>query len=269
MRILILLMALVLSGCKLVVSVSNGGSVNAVNASPGNCASNSICEYEVSDTNFTGVFTAVPSQGYVFSHWKGGDGHICGGLTEPCDASNTNLAGNAIAESFISSDAELKLVPIFVRDSAPNYVLRDGLGQVVGDIFDFDTTSVLARVIHVDNEGSEHGYLLRFSREGVSSALYVDSLYYTEPTCTLSDTFYLNGKIELLSPVFSNTYVALTISDGLKLAKINQQPPQEIFVYFSFGSLCSPAGITKVYPATIEVQDLESRFTPPFTLHRE
>jgi hypothetical protein len=105
--------AVVLTGCKLVVHVTSGGDVQSASGTR-NCAGADLCEFEITDTNFTDSFTATPREGYVFSRWHKGDGFFCAGSTNPtCALSNTGAAGNTGIEALIDSQEMFHIMPIF------------------------------------------------------------------------------------------------------------------------------------------------------------
>ena len=103
----------VMTGCKLVVAVGEGGSVQS--GSGGNdCSGNSLCEIDINDATFSDTFIAVPAVGFVFSSWEEGSGFLCGNTTSAtCSVDNTALAGNATAEAVIATDRAFAIRPIF------------------------------------------------------------------------------------------------------------------------------------------------------------
>ena len=103
----------VMTGCKLVVAVGEGGSVQS--GSGGNdCSGNSLCEIDINDATFSDTFIAVPAAGFVFSSWEEGSGFLCGNTTSAtCSVDNTALAGNATAEAVIATDRAFAIRPIF------------------------------------------------------------------------------------------------------------------------------------------------------------
>ena len=118
--VLVLLFTLLvgLQGCKVAVIVVEGGEVQStmsgtcIPANPG--VFGSVCIHEVSDTNFSETFTAVPDSGMTFVKWNSGDGFLCADSTNPaCEVSNTVFAGNPFAEAIVSSNAVFYLMPIF------------------------------------------------------------------------------------------------------------------------------------------------------------
>ena len=111
--LLVLYLPIVLTGCKLALTVPSGGDVTSASGTA-NCAQGSVCELTITDTTFNESFTAVPKTGYVFTKWKAGDGYVCANSTTPtCVTSNTQFEGNAQVEAIIASDATFKIEPIF------------------------------------------------------------------------------------------------------------------------------------------------------------
>lgn len=125
---------LLLQGCFLDVFSTNGRVIS----DSGNCDSG--CE--ILDTKFTDRFTAIPNAGYQFSHWRSGDGFLCAESDSPvCPLSNTTFSGNATADSFIASNARLKIEPIFIPIEEPPlygspYAI-DANNEIVGHITNF------------------------------------------------------------------------------------------------------------------------------------
>lgn len=109
---LVLLLGVLLPGCRLQVVVPQGGMVEST--LPPNCFEQTTCVFEIEDATFTSTFTAVPDNGWVFLRWSSGDDFLCADSTDPvCGLSNVLLAGNAFAESIIASTKSYYLVPIF------------------------------------------------------------------------------------------------------------------------------------------------------------
>ena len=103
----------VMTGCKLVVAVGEGGSVQS-GSGVNDCSGNSLCEIDINDATFSDTFIAVPAAGFVFSSWEEGSGFLCGNTTSAtCSVDNTALAGNASAEAVIATDRAFAIRPIF------------------------------------------------------------------------------------------------------------------------------------------------------------
>lgn len=102
-----------LSGCKLGVSVFEGGSVQSTSGAY-QCSQGQACVIEIPDTYFHDTFVAVPDAGYQFERWTKGDGFHCGGSTNPqCVVSTTNLRGDEAWEDIIAGDGYMYLSPQF------------------------------------------------------------------------------------------------------------------------------------------------------------
>lgn len=114
----ILVVAILLTSCKIKIVVPEGGSV--VNASGGfSCASGVTCEVDVVDFFFDQTAIAKPGAGYRFKAWKKGGRRFCGGYTKPCRIYTVGLNSNdALAEimiKFFESDEVFYLQPIFEK----------------------------------------------------------------------------------------------------------------------------------------------------------
>jgi len=66
-----------LAGCKLNVIATPGGDVESLSGAR-DCSAGNVCEFEITDTNFSESFTAIPKEGYVFSKWYKGGNFYCG-----------------------------------------------------------------------------------------------------------------------------------------------------------------------------------------------
>ena len=86
--LLILFIGTVMTGCKFALMVTADGDVSSSSGTR-DCAGGTICEFEITDTDFSETFTATAREGYVFSKWKAGDGYLCANSTNPvCAVSN-------------------------------------------------------------------------------------------------------------------------------------------------------------------------------------
>ena len=104
----------VLASCKIAVIVVEGGQVQSTGS--GTCVAGTICIIEVTDTNFSETFTAVPDKGWYFEKWNSGDGFICGGSSDlACFLSSEGASGNAALEALIASSDTFYLMPILKR----------------------------------------------------------------------------------------------------------------------------------------------------------
>ncbi len=110
--ILLLLIAVTLAGCKLAIIVVEGGEVHSTGS--GVCVAGTVCVIEVTHTNFTDTFTAVPHEGWYFAKWHSGDGFWCAGLNDPaCPVSSAGAEGRPAWEALIASSEVFYLMPIF------------------------------------------------------------------------------------------------------------------------------------------------------------
>lgn len=130
--ITLLVIAALTSGCKLAVVATSGGQVTSLSGNL-DCGGASLCEFEVTDLGFSETLTAVPAAGYVFEHWQGGQGFVCGGSTDPvCPVSNTGWSGNPVAALIVASDTLFHAMPIF------RFVGKDTDGDGLADYLDAD-----------------------------------------------------------------------------------------------------------------------------------
>jgi hypothetical protein len=105
-------LAVFLTACRIDTTVPVGGKV--VNESGQDyCLQGESCTTEVSDTSYEEVFTAVPDNGYAFSHWREQEGGFCGGRITPCELSTVAFEGNTGLMAVLESDRIFYLDPVF------------------------------------------------------------------------------------------------------------------------------------------------------------
>ena len=111
--ILLAIVFLALSGCKIQIKVPNGGRVVSTDGAY-ICEAGQTCEIDVVDFFFDETFIAEPAPGFYFSHWTEMDHFLCGGETTPCRLSTTDFEGNPALQSVLESDEAFFLQPRFV-----------------------------------------------------------------------------------------------------------------------------------------------------------
>ena len=105
-----------LSSCNIALVVVKGGDVTSASGLY-SCSAGSNCLVEVPDRSFAETFTAVPHEGYRFSHWLSADQGLCGGRTEPdCQIQVGILPDNPVVDDIIASDDIYYLIPVFVEE---------------------------------------------------------------------------------------------------------------------------------------------------------
>ena len=114
---------LALTGCKIVMSVPDGGQVNSESGSF-NCASGQTCEIDILDGFFEDTFSAAPKSGQQFLGWKKQAKGLCGGQTADCDVSSAPLGGNPLFQSVLESDEQFYLEPVFAPQGGSSFNLR-------------------------------------------------------------------------------------------------------------------------------------------------
>jgi len=113
----LVLLLLTLPGCKLLIIVTNGGSVNA-NIASTNCAALTNCEFDIVDSTFVEEYEAIPDPGYQFVNWYDAPGFLCPGSTNPlCIIDNTLLAG-LVPDAAIADGPNIYAMAVFT-DKAP------------------------------------------------------------------------------------------------------------------------------------------------------
>ena len=109
------LIALMLTSCKVVMVVPKGGEISWTGYY---CPSESTCQVDVIDFYFDETFTARPSAGYKFKQWKKGYRRFCGGKNQPCRLAITPFTGEwiAVIQPFLeSADEVFYLQPVFEK----------------------------------------------------------------------------------------------------------------------------------------------------------
>jgi haloalkane dehalogenase len=122
-RTIPLVVLLLLSACKIVTPVSEGGQVIS-DSGAYDCAAGETCKINVVDTFFDETFTAEPGEGQVFLGWQKGEGWLCGGNKDSCHLSTVDFAGNKALEDLLTTDTEFYLEPVFAVEGGPDYQLR-------------------------------------------------------------------------------------------------------------------------------------------------
>ena len=121
----IIVITLCLSGCRILVSVPQGGFVTS---KPGNltCEAEDECDIKVDSFGFAETFTAVPDPGYLFSGWRRGFRGLCGGSLRPCVLDASYAAGHPALAALVESDEEFYLTPQFLpEDELRRYLAGD------------------------------------------------------------------------------------------------------------------------------------------------
>ena len=128
--LLITVVSLALSGCKLEIRVPHGGTVVSSDGAY-ICEAGQTCRIDVVDLFFDETFIAEPAPGYYFSHWNKLDGFLCGGQETPCSLSTAGFEDNPALQSVLESDETFYLQAVFVRKledcPEPGLVISPGL----------------------------------------------------------------------------------------------------------------------------------------------
>jgi len=103
-----------LAGCKIRITVPEGGNVTTESGSH-DCRSGQVCTIDVYDVFFDETFIGVPNSGNKFLAWKKRQGGLCGGKAKPCRLSTTGFPGNEGLMKILESDRTFYLEPIFAK----------------------------------------------------------------------------------------------------------------------------------------------------------
>ena len=73
-----------IQGCKIVQTVSSGGSIVS-SSGEHDCGEAQVCEVDVPNgERFSDTFVAVPNNGYAFAGWRGAESYLCAGGSPTC-----------------------------------------------------------------------------------------------------------------------------------------------------------------------------------------
>ena len=113
----LLLLSVLLVGCKVVIKVPENGRVKSESGA-WVCHAGETCMIEVTGTDFDELFVGIPESGYTFQKWRAGDGYFCGGRARPCRLVTKTFGGNPVLEGILASEREFILEPVFISTSA-------------------------------------------------------------------------------------------------------------------------------------------------------
>jgi hypothetical protein len=114
-RLLVYLLAVaLLAGCKVKITVPEGGRVTTSSGAY-SCDAGSVCMIDVVDIFFDETFIAEPLQGYKFKSWKKKDRGLCGGNSKPCRLITSGFEGNEALMAFLENDQIFYLKPVFQK----------------------------------------------------------------------------------------------------------------------------------------------------------
>ncbi|GAB3285341.1 hypothetical protein [Parahaliea aestuarii] len=108
--------ALILSGCKIQLSSTEGGSITT-QSKRFNCSAGQSCSpVDVSDLTFDETFIARADEGYEFAGWRKRQRGLCGGSKSACAISTAGFAGNNVLMSFLDKPNEVFFMEAVFRE---------------------------------------------------------------------------------------------------------------------------------------------------------
>jgi len=117
-RLLIALLALaLLAGCKVKITVPEGGRVVSQSGAY-TCSAGKVCVIEVNDIFFEETFVAKPASGYRFVKWRKRKRGFCGLKSKPCRLPTTGFGGSEALMAILESDQVFYLEPVFEKISS-------------------------------------------------------------------------------------------------------------------------------------------------------
>ena len=123
-RIATILIGLLVAGCKVSITVPQGGVVVSQSGSI-RCEAGQTCTIDVYDIYFDETFEAIPAAGYSFVEWRQRDRGLCGGDDKPCQLQTTGFEGNANLLAVLESDEVFYLEPVF-EVTPPTLIIYGG-----------------------------------------------------------------------------------------------------------------------------------------------
>lgn len=150
------LAAVLLSGCNVEIDMPAGGAVSSSSGLYA-CAALETCQLVIDHPYFRETFTAVPTQGYLFSHWSEAPGSFCRGSSEPqCSELDTTLfQNNEQPLDWLSHDNQFYLTPVFVEAEQQAPLTEpvwhiNSTHQVVNYEIDGDTPEEILQALNSD-----------------------------------------------------------------------------------------------------------------------
>lgn len=117
-------LATVLSGCYLQLVGATGGTFASANIP--SCAEGVTCtNAEMKDTTFNETFTASPSAGFKFLHWKSGGRYLFGCNTATTINLSTATWGGTPLEAFFTKPEQFSMSPVFLSTGAKVFYTTD------------------------------------------------------------------------------------------------------------------------------------------------
>lgn len=125
-----------LAGCKIVITVPEGGRV-ASSSGTNDCEAGETCIIDVVDLFFDDTFSAEPADGWHFTVWQKTDRGLCGGKEGSCRLYTSDLEGNAPLRAFLDKpDEQFFLVPTFNEGAGPSADNCEYTQSTPGGLFD-------------------------------------------------------------------------------------------------------------------------------------
>ncbi|MBT4521086.1 MAG: hypothetical protein HOC23_13875 [Halieaceae bacterium] len=111
--------ALFLSGCKLQITVPEGGKVVSTSGTY-NCAAGTVCTIDVLDLMFDETFEALSDEGYTFTGWLKVNQGFCGGKASACRLHTTAFGDYpALMTALTDENTVTYLQPVFEATAIP------------------------------------------------------------------------------------------------------------------------------------------------------
>lgn len=207
----ILLLTLVMSGCKIVILSHNVGEV-ATESGKNSCPALQSCIIDVTDIYFNEVFLGSATHpNYRFKGWLKGERHLCGGSEAACALSTEQFPGNDILMGILESEEPFFLIPEFERigevETAVLEYIDDGKpqvtnasGEIIGSIEHWPGDE-WARAINIRLEGYAQPYSIPIEYDSLSYllAIPVNPLVYESDSCEVTT---LPGLLPSDQPAF-------------------------------------------------------------------
>ena len=147
--------------------------------------------------------------------------------------------------------------------STPQYIVRDGNGDIIGPAYSPGHRNASVRLVYTDTSGVDHGYALTFGPNSdldAPSAIGQSAIYWDNGACA-GNPVYASAAVEqsYLEPFHDKDYFVLRttkLGDIRQLGRITG-PAQSCEMFFWTGASCSPTS-NQMVPIEVVIEDLQA-----------
>ena len=185
--VLMTLVVVLLSACKLVVTVPAGGSVESRRGFQ--CVGGASCTIDIKHADFADEYFARPNPGYEFAGWRSGPRRVCAGSESACALSAGPFAALPGFDDILASNAEFILEPVF-NELKPDRFSRQAWAALIAETTSnqFNSDDFLYRLVPgVAN--CDPGVLSRAAQQRFTDALNLVRRLHDLPPVQHDDFF--------------------------------------------------------------------------------